>query len=459
MWTTAARPWGWRRARGDGGASVGMAAHPWGWRRARGGGGAPVAVAAHPSPFLRLRAGALIATLDLMHVSQLNMSDFRNYARLDLALDPGITLFYGPNAAGKTSILEALFYLATTRSPRAGADREIVRWDAEGDIGVSPFARLVCDVKRRDGVVRLEVIVQRRADDEGQLTNTSIKTVRVDRKAVRSLDLVGNLRVVLFTPADLVLVTGGPSERRRYLDITLSQLDGRYVRTLSHYNKIVQQRNSLLRSWREGRRSYRAADDELAFWDRELTMAGAYVLRERHAAVAELNVLMEPIFRQISAGEKLLIATYQSSVPIPAGEELTERAIEHAFTAHLARIRDDEIGRGQTLAGPHRDDLLLNVGGISIGTYGSRGQQRAATLALKLGEAELMRQRSGEAPVLLLDDLLSELDAERRMHVLEVILRPDQQTLITATGTGDFDTAFLEQARRVRVEDGKLYPA
>lgn len=392
-----------------------------------------------------------------MHVTHLNLSDFRNYARLDLALEPGITLFYGPNAAGKTTILESLFYLATTRSPRAGADREIVRWDATGDIGVPPFARMLCEVQRRDGGVRLEVLVQRRADDEGQLTNTSIKTVRVDRKAVRAFDLVGNLRVVLFTPADLVLVSGGPSERRRYLDITLSQLDGRYVRTLSHYNKIVQQRNSLLRSWREGRRSYRASDDELAFWDRELALAGAYVLHERLQAVRQLNTLIGPLFCQISAGQQPLLATYQSSVPLP--EAADERQIEGAFSAHLQRIREDEVGRGQTLVGPHRDDLQLQVAGISIGTYGSRGQQRAATLALKLGEAELMRERSGESPVLLLDDLLSELDSERRLHLLATILRPDQQTLITATGTGDFDASFLSHARTIRVEQGRLYPS
>ncbi|KPV50483.1 DNA replication protein RecF, partial [Kouleothrix aurantiaca] len=219
-----------------------------------------------------------------MHVTSVSLRDFRSYDRLDLALEPGTTLFYGPNAAGKTTILEALFYLATTRSPRAGADRELVRWDAQGDIGTPPFARLLCDVKRTDGKVRLEVVVQRRADDEGQLTAASLKTVRIDRKAVRALDLVGNLRVVLFTPADLALVTGAPSERRRYLDVTLSQLNGRYVRTLSHYNKVVQQRNSLLRAWRERRRPLRGADDELAFWDRELTLSGAYVLHERLAA-------------------------------------------------------------------------------------------------------------------------------------------------------------------------------
>ena len=393
-----------------------------------------------------------------MYVTHLTLHDFRNYERLDLRLEPGMTLFYGPNAAGKTTILEALFYLATTKSSRAGADRELVRWDAEGDIGVPPFARLACDVRRSDGKVRLEIVVQRRTDDEGQLLGASVKTVRVDRKTVRALDLVGNLRVVLFTPADLALVTGGPSERRRYLDVTLSQLDGRYVRTLSHYNKVVQQRNSLLRSWRERRRPLRGAADELAFWDRELTLSGAYILRERLAAVAELNTFVGPIFQQVIALPHPLVATYQSSVA-GLGALPDERMIEQAFLAHLGRTRDDEIGRGQTLSGPHRDDLLLTMNEVSIGTYGSRGQQRSATLALKLGEAEMMRARAGDAPVLLLDDLLSELDAERRAHLLTAIGRPEQQTLITATGMEDFDAAFLERARKIRVEAGRLYPS
>jgi DNA replication and repair protein RecF len=393
-----------------------------------------------------------------MHVTSLSLRDFRNYERLDLKLEPGITLFYGPNAAGKTTILEALFYLATTRSPRAGTARELVRWEAQGDIGVPPFARLVCEVRRNDGPVRLEVIVQRRTDDDGQLVGASTTTVRVDRKAVRALDLVGNLGVVLFTPADLTLVTGAPSERRRYLDVTLSQLDGRYVRTLSHYNKVVQQRNSLLRSWREGRRPLRAVNDELGFWNRELALSGSYVLRERLRAVADLNVLIAQIFREITSGDHPLVATYQSTIPNITAD-MSDRLIGEAFEAHLERMRDDEIGRGQTLVGPHRDDLLLTVNTISIGTFGSRGQQRAVTLALKLGEAELMRQRTGDAPVLLLDDLLSELDAERRLHLLQVILRPDQQTLLTATGLGEFDAAFLERARTIRVESAQLYPS
>jgi DNA replication and repair protein RecF len=393
-----------------------------------------------------------------MHVTHLSLRDFRNYERLDLKLEPGVTLLYGPNAAGKTTVLEAIYFLATTRSPRAGADRELVRFEAQGDIGVPPFARLVCDVARADGRVRLEVVVQRRADEEAATgTAPTIKTVRVDRKAVRALDLVGNLRVVLFTPADIALVTGAPSERRRYLDVTLSQIDGRYVRTLAHYQKVVQQRNSLLRAWREGRRPLRYADDELAFWDRELSMAGTYLLHERLLAVVDLNALAGPLYCQMSGGDTPLALAYQSSVAgiDPAGDS---RAIEQAFLAHLVRLRDDEIGRGQTLIGPHRDDLLIAVGGIPIGTYGSRGQQRSATLALKLGEAELMRIRTGDAPVLLLDDLLSELDTERRAHVQGVLERPDQQTIVTATGTDDFDLHFLKRACRWRVESGHLYP-
>ncbi|HWQ12012.1 MAG TPA: DNA replication/repair protein RecF [Roseiflexaceae bacterium] len=393
-----------------------------------------------------------------MHVTHLSLRDFRNYERADITLDPGTTLFYGPNAAGKTTILESLYFLATTRSPRAGADREVVRFEAQGDIGVPPFARLTCEVKRADDRVRLEVVVQRRADDDGQLLGASVKTVRVDRRAVRALDLVGNLRVVLFTPSDIALVTGAPAERRRYLDVTLSQLDGRYVRTLSHYQKVVQQRNSLLRSWRESRRIPRSADDELAFWDRELAVSGSYVLRERLRAVRELSALASPIFCRVTARDVPLVVRYQSSVASFA-EGASERDIEAAFLSHLLRVRDEEIGRGQTVLGPHRDDLLLSVGEVSVGTYGSRGQQRSATLALKLAEAELMRQRAGDAPVLLLDDLLSELDAERRAHLLAAIDRPGQQTLVTATATDEFDAAFLRRAKKMRVEAGRLYPA
>lgn len=392
-----------------------------------------------------------------MDVSQLSLRDFRNYQRLDLQLSPGITLLYGPNAAGKTSVLEALYYLATTRSPRVSADRELVRWEAAGEAGVPPFARVAAEVRRLSGKVRLEVIVQRRTDEEGQLTNLSSKLVRIDKRPARALDLVGQLRVVLFTPADLTLVDGPPAERRRYLDITLSQLDPHYVRTLAHYQKLLQQRNSLLRAWRERRRPPRAVDDELAYWDQELAAAGGYVLAERLRAVAELNTIVGPLFQAISGGELPLAIEY-----LPSNDPRGARdsgGLAARLAEGLREGRREELARGQTLIGPHRDDLAFTVGAVNLGRYGSRGQQRSVALALKLGEADLMRQRAGDAPVLLLDDVLSELDALRRAHLLDAIRRPGQQTLLSATDLADFGADFLAAITRLRVEEGRVYPS
>ena len=189
-----------------------------------------------------------------MHVAHLSLREFRNYHELELPLLPGTTLFYGPNAAGKTSLLEAIYYLATTRSPRTSADRELINWDQRTDLGFAPFTRLVASIQRANERILIELAVQRKQDQDGNLMATTSKTIRINRTARRALDLVGQLRVVLFTPLDIELVTGSPSERRRWLDVMLSQLDGRYVRALSDYSKVVLQRNALLRSWREGRR-------------------------------------------------------------------------------------------------------------------------------------------------------------------------------------------------------------
>ena len=392
-----------------------------------------------------------------MDVAHLSLRDFRNYQRLELDLSPATTLLYGPNAAGKTSILEALFYLATTRSPRVGLDRDLVRWEAQAEAGAPPFARVAADLHRYGALVRLEVLVQRHTDDEGQPTSGASKLIRIDRRPARALDLVGQLRVVIFTPTDLNLVDGPPNERRRYLDITLSQLDATYVRTLAHYQKIVQQRNSLLRTWRERRRPQRTVDDELAFWDHELATSGAYLLAERLRAVADLHTLVGPLYQLISGSSDPLTIDYLPSLELDLSWDVA--SLEQQLTAGLHAMRADELARGQTLLGPHRDDLAFRVGRVNLGRYGSRGQQRSVALALKLAEVELMRTRAGDAPVLLLDDVLSELDAQRRAHLLEVIRRPNQQTLLSATDLSDFSVEFLAAITRLRVEEGRVYPA
>ncbi len=393
-----------------------------------------------------------------MHVTQLNLRNWRNYHELNLDLQPGTTLFYGPNAAGKTSLLEALYFLATTRSPRTSADRELIGWDAPADLGLAPFTRLATTVLRRssgrDERILIELVVQRRQDAASNPLPTTQKTIRINRAPRRALDLVGQLRVVLFTPVDIDLLTGPPAGRRRWLDVMLSQLDGRYVRALAEYQKAVLQRNALLRSWREGGRRPRPDEvrRQLQFWDRTLAVNGAQIIAERKTAIRELGELGAPIHRDIAGVGQQLHLSYAATVDGPDAVP----ALEEAFADALQRILREELDRGQTLIGPHRDDVVCRLEDIDIGVYGSRGQQRSLTLALKLAEAELMRRRTGDAPVLLLDDILSELDAARRAHLLQFIDRPDQQTLITAADLADFDPSFLTQVSRLRVEHGQV---
>lgn len=389
-----------------------------------------------------------------MYISHLSLRNFRNYRELELQLQPGTTLFYGPNAAGKTTLLEAVYYLATTRSPRTSAAREIISWDQRGELGLAPFTRIVSAIQRSSERLAIELVVQRRQDPDGNLLPTTSTTIRINKTARRALDLIGQLRVVLFTPLDIELVTGPPTERRRWMDVMLSQLDGRYVRALSEYTKVVLQRNALLRSWREGRRPrIEEARRQLHYWDKQLTTTGAYILAERRRAVRELSEQAAPIHVEISGDPQPLRLSYLSTVN---GEGADRAALLHAFVQQLEAGLQDELDRGQTLIGPHRDDVQYSLGEVDLGIYGSRGQQRSLTLALKLAEAELMRARTADAPVLLLDDILSELDAVRRAHLLQFIDRPEQQTLITAADLADFDPSFLARIVRVRVEHGQV---
>lgn len=419
-----------------------------------------------------------------MHITTLSLHDFRNIPRLELNLHHGVTVLYGPNASGKSSLLEALFFIATTRSHQVSFDREMIHWHAKHEIGTAPFCRLVANVQRTNGPLLLEVIVQLReptaadkaaggkssrqrghGEKEAQMVGhkgPTHKLVRINRKNVRAIDLVGHLRVVLFTPDDLILVEGSPSDRRRYLDTTLSQLEPRYVHTLSRYNKLIQQRNSLLRAYREHRRSSHAIEGELGYWDRELSRAAGYVLAERLRAVEQLNEIIGPRFQTIMGGEQHLTMSYWASFALDRGRESGTRAeraeeITKQMQSALRSARQEELQRGQTLIGPHRDDLTFLADGVDLGVYGSRGQKRSVALSLKLGEAELMYARSGETPILLLDDLLSELDMQRRSHILQVIRQSNQQTLITTTDLAIFDAAFLQHAHCLRVEGGRVY--
>lgn len=390
-----------------------------------------------------------------MHITHLSARNFRNYARLDLAITPGATLFYGPNAAGKTSILEAVYLLAMSRSPRTSTDRELIYWHAEATPEIPQTARVSGQVCRPHGTTALDVIIQARgnATDPGSAGGTATKVLRVNQKPIKASELLGFLRVVFFAPTDLELLTGAPSERRRWLDAMLSQLDYPYLQALNHYQKVLLQRNSLLRKWREQGRVPRNHTTELAFWDEQLATHTVTIMHRRIQACHELTTLAQPIYHAIAQNSTPLTIRYLPNITC----DIDDSTQAHDILQYIRLHHQDDIARGQTTCGPHRDDVCVVDGSIDLGAFGSRGQQRSGVMALKLAEVALMHQRTGDLPVLLLDDVLSELDVHRRHQLLTYMANPHQQTLLTATGIDDFDAAFLRQAHLVRVDNGHVF--
>ncbi|MBI2304393.1 MAG: DNA replication/repair protein RecF [Chloroflexi bacterium] len=396
-----------------------------------------------------------------MHISHLSLTNFRNYAQLELALSPGLVVLWGGNGEGKTNFLEAIYFLATSRSPRATTEGELVHWDVwNQDL---PVTRLTAQVHRSDGEVRLEVALrglskgpEREGEDAPRLFDHGLwvqKHIRVNGLPTRAADLMGRLIVVLFNAPDMDMVGGAPTLRRRCLDVLNSQADVRYLRTLQRYQRVVTQRNYLLRALREGQ----AARGELDFWDEELVKNGAYLVARRHQTLAALNPLTQEMYRSLSPQEgELRLVHLCPLVEETAGpDNENPSSIQDRFRKQLDKAYPREVAQGMTLVGPHRDDFLFLGGGRPMGLFASRGQQRALTLAFKLAEAQLLKRLTGELPVLLLDDVLSELDAPRRRHLLEAIA-PYHQVFITTTDVAQAEAAGISQARLLEVEGGNI---
>ncbi len=398
-----------------------------------------------------------------MLISHLALSHFRNYPHLEINFAPGITLLHGNNAQGKTNLLEAIFFLATARSPHAGAERELIHFGAANE--PIPFARVEAKVERASGqTIDLEIVLV--TGEERDLSTARVsKRIKVNGVNKRALDLLGNLNVVLFLPEDLDLVFGSPGDRRRYLDTTLSQIDPKYSRALSQFGNVLEQRNALLKEFRE--RSYNAA--ELEPWNNKLVENGAYVMARRAQAIDSYNNLVAEIHPRLTAEHKVLKLHYQPTIPIEAFTQPETRQlglgiapptaplenISLAFQQQLAELRTKEVGAALTLVGPHRDDLRFTIDGVDMTTYASRGQGRTIAVSLKLAEIELMRAETGEEPVLLLDDVMSELDKPRRAALSHTILNA-KQAIVSATDLDDFTEEFLARAKILKVNDGKV---
>ena len=399
-----------------------------------------------------------------MYVAHLALANFRNYAALEQELPAGLILLEGENAQGKSNLLEALFFLATSRSPRTNRDGELLSWRIESAESVA--TRLFARVVRAAEEVTLEILLMASAKGEGRSAQVARaeeellasaasglqKRIRVNGVTRRAIDFLGTFRVVLFRPEDLELVSGPPAGRRRALDILLSQIETRYPRALQRYGRVLQQRNHLLRRIAEGR----AAPEELEPWDESLVKEGAYVLAQRFTALDALTGMAAQYHEPLSGGRERLTAAYISTIAPRADIASDGDALAAAFRGQLIAVRTRDIALGQTTVGPHRDDLSLLVDGAAASTYGSRGQQRTVALAWKLAEARYLRETTGEDPVVLLDDVLSELDASRRRCVLEAV-KDYQQVFLTSTGaelvgeTLHTDAGFL-------VRSGQLTP-
>ncbi|QPC83839.1 DNA replication/repair protein RecF [Phototrophicus methaneseepsis] len=397
-----------------------------------------------------------------MHIEHLSLTNFRNYARLELSLPQQPIVLYGENAQGKTSILEALYYLATSRSPYTTSDRQLIHWRTEDD--PIPFARLAADVNNRESATqRLEITLL--MDKSGPVPRFK-KTIKLNGVEKRVMDVVGLLTVVLFLPQDLALVEGSPSERRRFMDTTLTQVNRDYLEALDNYEKILPQRNALLRRISERQSSRK----ELAFWDEQLAHAGAAVIAGRQTFLRELEELAQRNHDDLTGRTETLTLKYQPSF-VPTAEangqmsfnllgldlhrELTAEQIEPQFLQQLEAEQNESIMRGVTLSGPHRDELRIFINERDCGLYGSRGQARTAVLALKLAELSWMRDHLGEWPILLLDEVVAELDRKRRAYLLDR-LDGIAQTLVTTTELEIFTSDFLERAQVYEVIAGQI---
>ena len=367
-----------------------------------------------------------------------------------------MVLVHGANGQGKSNLLEALYMLAIAKSSRASTDRELVRWHAASE---RSHAQVSATAQRTNGNVRVQLDFTPVADafvpgpelgdgKEEPGTTPVQKLVRINGVPRRASDLVGEINAVLFTAQDLELVLGSPSVRRRYLDILVSQLDRQYMRELQHYQRVLTQRNHLLKSIRETR----SQTSELDYWDDEMVTAGAHVMSKRARAISDLNELAAPVLQELSGGTETLRLVYLPSVEIDAGtsDEDAQQAIRHGLESQRGR----EVAQGFTALGPHRDDLQMLLDDIDVALYASRGQCRTVVLAMKLAEASYLMDRAGQEPVLLLDDVLSELDADRRDRVLDRASKYEQ-CFITAADTEPVGDRYLRRMARLLVREGR----
>lgn len=358
-----------------------------------------------------------------MNIRSIELKNFRNYENLEISFDEGTNILFGDNAQGKTNILEAAYMSGTTKSHKGSRDKEMIRFGEEE-------AHLKTVVVRGGREYQIDM----------HLKKNRAKGIAIDKIPIKKAsELFGILNIVFFSPEDLNIIKNGPAERRRFLDSELCQLDRIYLADLTNYNKILAQRNKLLKDM-----IYRPSlSDTLPVWDMQLIETGKKIIRRRKQFVDELREIVSDIHYRISGGREELFLKYEPNID------------DIFFEDELSRAKEKDKKLCQTSVGPHRDDLLFSIGDVDIRKYGSQGQQRTSALSLKLSEIELVRKSISDTPVLLLDDVLSELDSSRQNYLLNNI--SDTQTIITCTGLDEFVRNRFTVNRVFEVIAGHVY--
>ena len=358
-----------------------------------------------------------------MHIKSLQLNNFRNYEKLEISFDRNTNILYGDNAQGKTNILEAVYLCGTSKSHRGNKDREMVRFGMEE-------AHIRMELEKKEIPSRIDMHLHKQRPKGIAINGVPIRKAR---------ELMGDINMGFFSPEDLNIIKNGPSERRRFMDIELCQLNGFYVNSLAGYNKTLNQRNRLLKdiSFQPG------LEKTLDIWDMQLLKYGKELIRERKSFLNELNETVKEVHSRLTGGQEEISVIYEPS------------SGENSFEADLLSGRERDLKLKMSGTGPHRDDFCVMVNGIDIRKYGSQGQQRTSALSLKLSEIYLVKNKIKDTPVLLLDDVLSELDSSRQNYLMDSI--HDIQTIITCTGLDEFVSHQFEINKVFHIVQGKAF--
>ncbi len=358
-----------------------------------------------------------------MIIQSLELENFRNYGTLSVHFDSRTNILYGDNAQGKTNILEAVYLSATTKSHKGSKDKDLINFASE-EAHIRTYVV-------KDGLENRVDMHLRKNKSKGIAIN--------GQKIKKAADLLGLLNVVFFSPEDLSIIKNGPSERRRFVDMELCQLDSVYLHNLNHYNKIVNQRNRLLKDLY----AKPGLKDTLFLWNSQLVAFGQKIIERRNTFISQLNEIIYGLHLKLTGGKEELQIVYEPDV------------LALDFEEKLQKCQERDIRMKQTSIGPHRDDFSFAVGTVDIRKFGSQGQQRTAALSLKLAEIELVKKMTKDVPLLLLDDVLSELDSNRQNYLLNSI--GELQTIITCTGLEEFVNNRFEINKVFKVSDGVIH--